>query len=156
VWERGSGLKQTSRAPHALSKTHTRLLGAQHLPQVDDQLPGSPHPVVLIPLDSVGRFGRPSNDPLLYFALVSEPGRRRGMLYCPCLVARWGYDLLARAGWNQWGLSPRSPSSSVYELIFILFLSRSTPFHLYDAKTLWPALIPPLCLPPFHDTGCCL
>ena len=42
-------------------------------PQVDDMLPGTPHPVILLPID--GSTGRPTipsaSEPLLYFTSVT-------------------------------------------------------------------------------------
>ena len=84
------------------TQVHATLKSAQ----LDDQLPGSPHPVVLLPLAEVEALINPSHfsrskrgrggvgggggdrEPLLYFSFVSEPGRKKGALYCPCIVAK--------------------------------------------------------------------
>lgn len=56
--------------------------------QVDDMTPNSEHPVLLLPLDAANRIDHPSTEPLLHISYVAEPGRRRGVLYCPCIAAR--------------------------------------------------------------------
>lgn len=85
------------------TSVHATLKSAQ----LDDQLPGSPYPVVLLPLAEAEALVHPSPfgsargggkrggggggdraEPLLYFSFVSEPGRKKGALYCPCIVAK--------------------------------------------------------------------
>ena len=64
------------------------MLGRVRNAQLDDQTPGSAHPVVLLPLDSASRADAPGTHPLLYLTYVCEPGQRRGCIYCPCIAAR--------------------------------------------------------------------
>lgn len=55
--------------------------------QLDDQLYGTAYPVALHPAD-LTPADHPAEDPLLHLIYSSEPGRRRNMLYCPCIAAR--------------------------------------------------------------------
>lgn len=55
--------------------------------QVDDQLPGSAHPVLLLPMDAA-RIDSPATEPLIQVQLTKQPARRRGVLYCPVIAAR--------------------------------------------------------------------
>ncbi len=95
------------RRSHSITSFSTSAFGPTAA-QIDDMLPGTPHPVILSPISDdssasgwSGVFGGGGGNtaystgalldlkpPLLYFAAVVEPGRRRGALYCPCIVAR--------------------------------------------------------------------
>uniref|UniRef100_A0A7S3R138 Vacuolar protein sorting-associated protein 13 VPS13 adaptor binding domain-containing protein n=1 Tax=Dunaliella tertiolecta TaxID=3047 RepID=A0A7S3R138_DUNTE len=55
--------------------------------QVDDQLPDSPYPVVLMPSDEDARRGI-KNGPLIVVQVVSESGRHRGCAYYPSVAVR--------------------------------------------------------------------
>lgn len=54
---------------------------------MDDQLPGSAHPVLLLPTDAA-RPDAPATEPLMQVALTKQPARRRGVVYCPVIAAR--------------------------------------------------------------------
>ncbi|KAL6746103.1 hypothetical protein V8C86DRAFT_3121422 [Haematococcus lacustris] len=61
---------------------HTQLALRCRSLQVDDQMFGTPHPVVLLPQEG------PTAEPLLALSIVCIPHKRRGAVRYPCIAAR--------------------------------------------------------------------